>query len=134
VVSFLALHLESVDKALLVIPAFAAIFFDFITCSYSFSIKRIGKYTKKHIEPALKTPSGDIPENFLMWQQFLERPETKQYLALHGNFGFTALTVGVAIIALCFPFRLWVSTVLIVILLVFLCMDALAYYRESEKL
>lgn len=53
--SLLAANIEKIDKALFVMPAFSAIFFDFIIYSYSFSIKRIGCYTRDYIEPALKT-------------------------------------------------------------------------------
>ena len=125
-IGLLAINLKEIDKALFILPAFAAIFFDFIIYSYSFSIKRIGCYTRDHIEPVLKLQK-DVPEDFVMWQQFLTQPKTKQSLALYGNFGVTLITVIIGLIALFFPFRIFVSLGLIVALSIFLVFDILAY-------
>ena len=43
-----------VPPALLVVPAFAAMFFDLLMHSYSFSIKRTGYYCRKHLEPLIR--------------------------------------------------------------------------------
>lgn len=59
-------NIEKIEKEILVLPAFAAIFFDFIVNSYSFSIKRIGCYVRDHIEPVL-AKNKDVPEGFVMW-------------------------------------------------------------------
>src|SRR5579859_6081320 len=40
----------------LIVPAFAAIFFDFLIQSYSFSIKRIGRYCRENLEPVIFPP------------------------------------------------------------------------------
>lgn len=127
----LAANLKEIDKALFVLPAFAAIFFDFIIYSYSFSIKRIGCYTRDYIEPALKSQK-DVPEDFVMWQQFLTQPKTKQNLALYGNFGVTLLTVIIGLIALFFPFRILVSLGLITALAIFAVLDLLAYQSPKK--
>ncbi len=132
IIGLLAANYEDFDKALFVIPAFASIFFDFIIYSYSFSIKRIGSYTRECIEPVLKQ-NPDIPDNFRMWQEYLTQPKTKQNLAVYGNIGVTLLAVGTALLALLFPYRLLESSVLIFVLAFFLVMDILAY-REHRKL
>ena len=128
----LAVNLKEIDKALFILPAFTAIFFDFIIYSYSFSIKRIGCYTRDYIEPVLRSQK-DVPEDFVMWQQFLTQPKTKQSLALYGNFGVTLLTVIIGLIALFFPFRILVSLGLIMALAIFVVLDFLAY-RAPKKL
>ena len=131
-IGLMAKNLESLDKALFVIPAFASICLDFIIYSYSFSIKRIGRYTHKHIEPALKEYKR-VPEEFRLWQDFLTDKKTRQTLSLYGNLGFTLLTVGLAGIALFYPFRKYLSITLLLALGVFTVMDYLAY-RAPKKL
>lgn len=121
------------DKALFVIPAFAAICLDFIIYSYSFSIKRIGKYTREHIEPALKL-NGTVPKEFTLWQEFLTDPKTKQNLALYGNLGFTILTVVLSGVSLFFPFRPVLSLTLLGALIVFTFMDYYLAYRSPQIL
>lgn len=125
-------NISSLEKALFVIPAFAAICFDFIIYSYNFSIKRIGSYCRKHIEPALRS-AGHVPEDFTLWQEFLTDPKMRQRLALIGNFGFTLLIVSIGVIALFYPFRLFLSSVLCITLLIFTVMDLLAY-RSPRRL
>jgi hypothetical protein len=125
-IGLLAANIKTLDSALLVLPAFASVFFDFIIYSYSFSIKRIGSYTRDHIEPFLKR-NGHVPQEFLMWQKFLTQPKTRQNLALYGNFGLTILAAAVGIIALFFPFRPLISSSLIIVLVIFLIMDVMAY-------
>jgi len=125
-IGLMAANIASLDKALFVIPAFAAICFDLLIYSYSFSIKRIGSYCREYIEPALKR-GGHVPEDFTLWQEFLTDPKTRQRLSLAGNFGFTLLTVAIGIIALFFPYRPLLSSILCVILLIFVVIDILAY-------
>ncbi len=127
----IASYIHDLHNALLVIPAFAAMFLDFIIISYCFSIKRISAYTRECIEPALKE-SGKVPKNFVMWQQYLAQPKARQHLATYGVFGVTFLSVIVAFVAL-FPVRTNYSLILILALLVFVFMDIFTYY-ESQKL
>ncbi len=131
-IGLMARNLESLDKALFVVPAFAAICLDFIIYSYSFSIKRIGCYTRDNIEPALKK-YGNVPDEFTLWQDYLTEPKTKQNLALYGNIGFTILTVTVGAISLFSPFRPSLSISLLIALVIFVIMDYLAY-RSPRKL
>jgi hypothetical protein len=131
-IGLLVANLKTLDSALLVLPVFASVFFDFIIYSYSFSIKRIGSYTREHIEPFLKR-HGHAPKKFIMWQEFLTQPKTKQNLSLYGNFGLTILAAVIGIIALFFPFRPLISASLIIVVIIFLIMDVLAY-RSPIKL
>lgn len=123
---------KGIDQSVFVMPAFAAICFDFLISSYSFSIKRIGSYVRDHVEPALRR-SGDLPEDFVAWQEFLTDPKTRQNLAGYGNMGLTILAVCVAVWALIFPFRPVASSILLVALIVFSIVDVLAYL-EPRKL
>ncbi len=125
-IGFLATHLENVDRALFVIPSIAAICFDFIIYSYSFSIKRIGYYCRHYIEPAIKK-SGEIPSDYILWQEFLTSPKTKQHLSLYGNFGLTLLTIIIAVVSLFSPFRIYLSSFLLLVLAIFTVIDILAY-------
>ena len=128
----MAANIDKVDKALFVIPAFAAICFDYIIYSYSFSIKRIGYYCREHIEPALKV-AGEIPEGFTPWQEYLADPRSRQRLSFIGNFGFTLLCTAIGLISLFFPFRPLLSSLLGLALLGFMGMD-LAAFRSPARL
>ncbi|NTU54381.1 MAG: hypothetical protein HGA97_11950 [Chlorobiaceae bacterium] len=89
---------------LFLVPAFSAIFFDFIIYSYSFSVKRIGCYIREYIEPVMKAMKV-VPDGFVLWEEYLEQPKTKQHYAQYGNIGLTTMTVIVASI----PFYLKLS-------------------------
>jgi hypothetical protein len=89
---------------LFVVPAFSAIFFDLIIYSYSFSVKRIGYYIREYIEPAMKSRKV-VPDDFVLWEKYLEQPMTKQRYAKYGNIGLTAMTIIIAAI----PFYLSLS-------------------------
>jgi hypothetical protein len=130
-IGLLVANLKTLDSALLVLPVFASVFFDLIIYSYSFSIKRIGSYTRKHIEPFLKR-RGRVPKKFVMWQKFLTQPKTRQNLSLYGNLGLTILAAAVGIIALFCPFRPWLSSSLIIALTIFIIMDVMAYLSPKK--
>jgi len=125
-IGLIGTNVDKVPKMFLVIPAFAAIFFDFLINSYSFSIKRIGFYIRKYIEPLLKNAS-DLPGEFLLWEEYLKSPETDHGLSFIGHFGITLLAIGIAVIALFLPFRLILSSSLLIILVVFLIFDFRAF-------
>ena len=131
VTGLLVANIVDLDVALFVLPALAAIFFDFIIYSYSFSIKRIGCYTRDYIDPALKSQKM-VPEDFIMWQQFLTQPKTKQSLGQYGNIGVTFLSVFIGVIALFFPYRTCISPSLILVLFVFVILDVLAYQSPKQ--
>lgn len=124
-------NLNALDKKILIVPALAAIFFDFLIYSYSFSIKRIGVYIREEIEPVMKGRQ-DIPAGFTMWQEHLRHPNTRQYLAAYGNIGVTSLAVLLGLAGLVMDFSILVSPFLIVVLMVFLCLDIKAYLEPGK--
>lgn len=89
----------TVPPELLVIPAFAAVFFDFLLTSYSVCIKRIGYFSRAYLEPQIRV-SSSWPETSPLWEEFMSRPTSGQALSLVGNFGITLLAAGPALIAL----------------------------------
>jgi hypothetical protein len=92
-------NLHALPQELLVIPAFAAIFFDFLVNSYSVSIKRIAYYCRTHLEPRVRT-AYHWPAEQPLWEEFMSRPTSKQWFSLIGNLGLTALAVAPAAVAL----------------------------------
>lgn len=124
-------NLATLDKKILIVPALAAIFFDFLIYSYSFSIKRIGVYIREEIEPVMKA-SQDIPEGFTMWQEYLRSPNTRQYLAAYGNVGVTGLAAVLGLAGLVVDFSILVSPVLLIVLVVFLYLDIKAYLEPGK--
>ncbi len=127
-IGLIAANLDSISCQLFVIPAFAAIFFDSLINSYSFSIKRIGVYCRKYIEPTLKESlikNGQWSKDDPLWEEFMSRKEVKQYLALSGNLGITILAVLLAVFTLFTPFRLIPSFPVLFFLLMFTIYDIL---------
>jgi hypothetical protein len=123
---------ESIPHEILVIPAFAAIFFDFLITSYSFSIKRIGAYCRTHLEPQMRCDSTFDSEKML-WQQFLnEDARTVQIYSLAGNLGLTFLASFVGGAALIARFSWWISGSLLLVLMVGLTVDVLANLRPWQ--
>jgi len=127
----MAANIGNLDNLLFVIPAFAAICFDYLIYSYSFSIKRIGLYCREHLEPALRA-SGETPEGFTHWQEYLADPRSRQRLSFVGNFGFSLITAAIGLVALFFPFRPLLSTMIGLALLAFLGLDVAAFRSPSR--
>ena len=80
-IGLLSSNLDKIPKVSLIAPAIASIFFDFLINSYSFSIKRIGYYLKEQLDPEIKAESK-LPDEFMLWQNFLKDPKTGQILQL----------------------------------------------------
>jgi len=67
---------------LLVLPAFAAVFFDTLIASYGVGIKRMGFYCHRILEPVLRkiTAPSDC---FLLWHEFRRTQNVKREFLLH---------------------------------------------------
>jgi hypothetical protein len=129
--ALIAANLDKVPNSLLVIPAFAAMFFDFLINSYSFSIKRIGWYCLYYLEPLLRA-GHDIPDEIFLWEEFLTKPKTKQFLSMIGNLGLTILAFGAGATAVVKPFHPGISGVLVTILIVLLVLDAWSFWYAKR--
>lgn len=97
---YLLSHQDTVRPIVLTIPAFAAVFFDLLINSYSFSIKRLGVYCYEHLEERVFKSSVSLPADFLLWQDFLRSPQTQQRFSVTGNIGLTALAAVPAVYGL----------------------------------
>lgn len=137
-IGLIGTNVDKVPKIFLVIPAFAAIFFDFLINSYSFSIKRIGFYIREYLEPLIKN-TCQFPDDFLLWEETLKSTKNKQSLSFIGHFGITLLAMGLALVALFLPFRPILSSILLIILTFFLAFDLWAFkspyrfYKDTLK-
>ncbi|HEV7590453.1 MAG TPA: hypothetical protein VGO40_20245 [Longimicrobium sp.] len=114
--------LDRADSMLLTVPAFAAIFFDVLINSYSFSVKRIGWYTWFYIEPLLRKEYA-LGNGMPLWEEFMRWKSARQYMATVGNLGLTLLVCASAAVAL-YPFRPVVPAALGAALLLFFSYDA----------
>ncbi|HEX5758142.1 MAG TPA: hypothetical protein VF121_03015 [Thermoanaerobaculia bacterium] len=130
-VGVIATNLDKIPLPLLMLPAFAAVFFDFLINSYSFSIKRIGHYCREHLEPAVRKELG-VPDDLVLWEEYLLAPYARQRFAFLGNLGFTALVSAIGVMAAVNPFRLAVSVPLVLILIVLLGFDLYAYLAPDR--
>jgi len=84
---------------LIALPALAAIFFDSLIGSYGFSIKRIGHYCQHYIEPKLREAVSWPPSDPL-WEEFMSKRESRQYLSITGNLGLTTVVTAPALVVL----------------------------------
>ena len=75
---------------LLLVPAFASVFFDYLIVSYGFSIKRIGYYCRMYLEPKLRNDGG-WPDDHPFWEEAMQSPIMTQHFANAGNLGLTLL-------------------------------------------
>jgi hypothetical protein len=120
---------DRLSPLLLTIPAFAAMFFDFLILSYTFSIKRIGLYCRDQLEPIIFTHR----ESFLPWEEFMGRPESRQIFSWFGNMGITTLATIPAVVSLFIPFRWRLSVPLLFALIGFLAVDFLSSFRTPRR-
>ena len=63
---------------LLLLPAFAAVFFDFLIVSYGYSIKRIGYFCRYYLEPKLRKGSK-WPDEDPFWEELMRVKKMKQH-------------------------------------------------------
>lgn len=109
---------NNLNYYLLVIPAIASLFFDFLIYSYSFSIKRIGSYIKFELEPILKEKC--LESRIVLWQEYLDHSFNNQKLAKIGNLGLTIISVIIAIIPIVLLNTQMLLTILAIIIFSFL--------------
>lgn len=76
---------------LLLIPALASVFFDYLITSYGFSIKRIGYYCRHYLEPKIRP--HDWPADEPLWEQAMGHKNMRQHFANAGNLGLTLCAV-----------------------------------------
>jgi hypothetical protein len=114
---------------LLTVPAFAAVFFDFLIHGQSFSIYRIGRYCRIHVEPLLRA-NLDLPTEFKLWQDYLLLDaSTKQSYTFLGNVGLTLLACAVGSFEALRGAPTSSSLPVLAILAVLLALDLGAYWR-----
>lgn len=123
-------NLDKVSAHLLVVPALAAIFFDFVITSYSFSIKRIGHYIRTELEPVFRT-GFQLPERFQMWEEFIGLPSSRQRFSMIGNVGLTGLATFAAGVGLFAPYRPVLTPVLLTLLVGLVIADILTHLRPG---
>jgi hypothetical protein len=136
-VGLIIANLGKLQLSLMVIPSFAAIFFDFLINSYSVSIKRIGRYCRMHIEPKLHQ-ANEWPSDDSLWEEFMKCPDQRQWLSLIGNIGLTTLVLIPTLVTLFAPFTWNVSFPLSLGLVFLFALDVRTHLKprwitENEK-
>ncbi len=101
-------NIGTIPSHLLAIPAFAAIFFDFLINSYSYSIQRIGQYCRNHVEPIIENYCQWPKPPYRLWEDYMKDFKGRKNLSFIGpfigNLGITSLTVALAVFVLFNPF------------------------------
>lgn len=125
------------DYSLVLVPALAAIFFDFLIISYGFSIKRIGYYCRTYLEPKIREniqwPGGDP-----LWEELMICKKMRQQFARAGNFGLTAIIVILSVLSLiCFrPFNndYAINEIIAFLLTALLFLDLILSYKRMPDI
>ena len=107
---------------LLVLPAFAAVFFDTLIASYGIGIKRMGVYCHRILEPVLRKTTAPS-DCFLLWHEFRRTQNVKRSFSFVGNVGITILLALPAIVALVSSSRQKWSIALFILLLMSIVYD-----------
>ena len=81
---------KSPQLELLVIPAFTAVFFDFLIIGYGYSIKRIGYYCRNYLEPKLRQETN-WPDEDPLWEEAMGSKIMRQHFSRAGNIGMTTI-------------------------------------------
>jgi len=123
---------SSPNLSLLVIPAVAAVFFDFLIVSYSIGIKRLGHYCRHYLEPIVKGHAR-WPEGEHLWEAFMALPAVRQRFAYLGVIGLTSLAVVAACIGLFVTVAARYATPMVLALVVLFSFDAYAYVRQPAR-
>ena len=129
-IALIGANLDKVSPILFVVPGFAAIFFDLLTHSYSYSIKRTGFYCRTHLEPILSEGYA-FPRTHPLWEEFMASPEAGKNVSFWGNLGLTLIAVVLAIAALLSPFTWNLSLPLLIALAAFLIYDIKTLYQPT---
>ena len=127
-VGLIIARLDTVPSELFVVPAFAAIFFDFLINSYSSAIKRKGIFCRAYIEPKLRQ-AFTWPSSEPLWEEYMSDPRNKQSLSIAGNLGITLVTCVPAVIVLGGLYETWYAIPLLVVLLCLLALDVISYLK-----
>ncbi len=126
-------RVAQVQVEALVLPAFAAIFFDFLIYSQSFSVKRIGHYCREFLEPQLRVQFS-VPHKLQLWEEFVSDPRRKQLFLISGNLGITLLAAVIGAVALWSSPRLGMARLLLIFLSVFFCFDVwMAWHSRRSR-
>jgi ADP-ribose pyrophosphatase YjhB (NUDIX family) len=131
-VAFVSANFGKLPPLVFVVPGFAAIFFDLIVHSYSFSIKRTGFYCRHYLEPIVKSDFGLTSSKFLMWEEFMASTLAGKNVAFWANFGLTALAIGPSIVSLQDRSEWIYSIPLLALLFVLLAVDVYAMYAPGR--
>ena len=102
---------------LLVVPAIAAVFFDFIVGAYNFSIKRAGHFIRHNLEPQFRNDFA-YAEDKMLWEEFMATDIARIGRWYEGNLGITFLAMVAAFFGLFSDFHIVFSPALGAVLLV----------------
>jgi hypothetical protein len=120
------IYANKVPNELLIIPAFAAIFFDLLIVSYSISIRRIGLYCKDHLERQLREET-EMRKGFCFWEDFFESKQMRPSLAILANLGITLLALAPAVDVLRKTYHPGIYLTLLIILFLMFLYDIAAF-------
>jgi len=119
-------NIDKVPHLLFSVPAFAAMSFDLLIHSYSFSIKRTGCYCRSYLEPALR---HELPQP--MWEEFMASEASGTNVSFWGNLGITFLSVALAAATALMPFRT-VAILILMSMALLLAYDIWALYKPRR--
>lgn len=114
------------DRRLLILPAFAAIFFDFLIASYNFGIKRQSHYLRDHVEKRLRKDFA-WPRQVPLWEKHVSEAQQRQVFSIVANLGLSLLAALPGIYELSRPPLTLVDAVVMAMVFVLLLVLARVY-------
>ena len=120
VLGLILANLDQVDIGLIIIPALASFYFDFVIAGYSYAIKRAGAYVRCFLEPILKE-SSNWPNEALLWEEFLTKYKFWQTFSKQGTIGLSFLLSLITLIA--FYLSNWPPFILFFLILTLACLN-----------
>jgi hypothetical protein len=119
---------EAVGVELLVVPAFAAIFFDALILTYSAANKRIALYCRRHLEPELRRACS-WPENRPLWEESMGATSFAGERTAFGNLGLSGMLVVAGLAEVHLNVTTWLGYVVNALLVALFALDILSHVR-----
>jgi hypothetical protein len=129
-IGLLGARLAEAGNLLFAIPGFAAVSFDLLVISYTFSIKRTGYYCRHYLEPVLRAPEEGA-QDVVLWEQFMASPEAGANVSFLGTLGLTFLAVAVGLVAALRPGLTFWSVLVSLALLAATVWDVVAFQKPN---
>lgn len=96
-IGYILSNFSVISKGIVLLPAIASMLFDLLISGQAYSIKRIGYYSYRYLEPIIKEEHC-WPDDKLLWEDFMHTRSVRRNYSSIGNFGMTLMALIASII------------------------------------